>query len=82
MNYILAQIEIAYLWVSFPGGRVGGRRVGEGVESRLTRHQQGCLAMSESIGRYANGQMDRRSYIKDESEWWIGEQMGWHGEGG
>ena len=44
VNYILAQIWIAYLKVSFPGGRVDGRRVGEGVESRLTRQRQGCLA--------------------------------------
>ena len=29
VNYILAQIWIAYLRVSFPGGQVDGRRVGE-----------------------------------------------------
>ena len=44
VNDILAKIWIAYLRVSFPGGRVNGRRVGEGVESRLMRQRQECLA--------------------------------------
>ena len=40
VNYILAQILIEYLMVSFPGGWVDGRRVNEGVEIRLTRKRQ------------------------------------------